>query len=149
MEGLDRTIIEGGDGFGGASMLAGGAGFVGGLVLGSLWNGGFGGCGYRNGANGAVSAIDTSAITDAINQVNNNVSNLAMQSSQQACSHNSNIVNAVTSAYTGLTANMNANNISNMQAAAGIKRGKKLLNGKLSKQDVIDIGAIGLSIMLS
>ncbi len=36
MEGLDRTIIEGGDGFGGASMLAGGAGFVGGLVLGSL-----------------------------------------------------------------------------------------------------------------
>lgn len=40
MEGLDRTIIEGGDGFGGASMLAGGAGFVGGLVLGSLWNGG-------------------------------------------------------------------------------------------------------------
>lgn len=32
---------------------------------------------------------------------------------------------------------------------AGIKRGKKLLNGKLSKQDVIDIGAIGLSIMLS
>lgn len=96
MEGLDRTIIEGGDGFGGASMLAGGAGFVGGLVLGSLWNGGFGGCGYRNGANGVVSAIDTSAITDAINQVNNNVSNLAMQSSQQACSHNSNIVNAVT-----------------------------------------------------
>ena len=51
MEGLDRTIIEGGDGFGGASMLAGGAGFVGGLVLGSLWNGGFGGCGYRNGVN--------------------------------------------------------------------------------------------------
>lgn len=41
MEGLDRTIIEGGDGFGGASMLAGGAGFVGGLVLGSLWNGGY------------------------------------------------------------------------------------------------------------
>lgn len=65
-------------------MLAGGAGFVGGLVLGSLWNGGFGGCGYRNGANGVISAIDTSAITDAINQVNNNVSNLAMQSSQQA-----------------------------------------------------------------
>lgn len=32
---------------------------------------------------------------------------------------------------------------------AGNKRGKKLLNGKLSKQDVIDIGAIGLSIMLS
>ena len=32
---------------------------------------------------------------------------------------------------------------------AGIKRGKKLLNGKLSKQDVIDIGAIGLTIMLS
>lgn len=57
MEGLDRTIIESGDGFGGASMLAGGAGFVGGLVLGSLWNGGFGGCGYRNGANGVVSAI--------------------------------------------------------------------------------------------
>lgn len=25
MEGLDRTIIEGGDGFGGASMLVGGA----------------------------------------------------------------------------------------------------------------------------
>lgn len=43
MEGLDRTIIEGGDGFGGASMLAGGAGFVGGLVLGSLWNGGING----------------------------------------------------------------------------------------------------------
>lgn len=33
--------------------------------------------------------------------------------------------------------------------AAGIKRGKKLLNGKLSKQDVIDIGAIGLTIMIS
>ena len=33
--------------------------------------------------------------------------------------------------------------------AAGIKRGKKLLNGKLSKQDIIDIGAIGLTIMIS
>lgn len=33
MEGLDRTIIEGGDGFGGASMLAGGAGFVGALDI--------------------------------------------------------------------------------------------------------------------
>lgn len=32
---------------------------------------------------------------------------------------------------------------------AGIKRGKKLLNGKLNKQDVIDIGAIGLTIMIS
>ena len=32
---------------------------------------------------------------------------------------------------------------------AGIKRGKKLLNGKLSKQDVIDIGAIGLTIVIS
>lgn len=32
---------------------------------------------------------------------------------------------------------------------AGIKRGKKLLNGKLSKQDVIDIGAIGLTIIIS
>ena len=32
---------------------------------------------------------------------------------------------------------------------AGIKRGKKLLNGNLSKQDVIDIGAIGLTIIIS
>lgn len=36
-----------------------------------------------------------------------------------------------------------------MLVTAGIKRGKKLLNGKLSKQDVIDIGAIGLTIMIS
>ena len=34
MEGLDRTIIEGGDGFGGASMLAGGAGLQGALCQG-------------------------------------------------------------------------------------------------------------------
>ena len=39
MEGLDRTIIEGGDGFGGASMLAGGAGFVSGLDNGNRGTG--------------------------------------------------------------------------------------------------------------
>lgn len=35
----EGTSIDMGDGFGGMSLLSGGAGFVGGLVLGSLWNG--------------------------------------------------------------------------------------------------------------
>ena len=35
----EGTMIDMGDGFGGMSLLSGGAGFVGGLVLGSLWNG--------------------------------------------------------------------------------------------------------------
>ena len=35
---MEKTMIDN-DGFGGMTTLAGGAGFVEGLVLGSLWNG--------------------------------------------------------------------------------------------------------------
>ena len=57
----EGTMIDMGDGFGGMSLLSGGAGFVGGLVLGSLWNGngpwggrGNAGVGYDTGAINAI-----------------------------------------------------------------------------------------------
>lgn len=76
----EGTSIDMGDGFGGMSLLSGGAGFVGGLVLGSLWNG--------NGPWGGRGN------------------------------------------------------------AAAVKRGTKLLNGKITEQDIVDIGAIGLALIL-
>lgn len=79
----EGTMIDMGDGFGGMSILSGGAGFVGGLVLGSH-------------------ALD---LTD--------------------------------SRYTDI-----------QMINTAVNRGTKLLNGKITKQDIVDIGAIGLALIL-
>lgn len=65
----EGTSIDMGDGFGGMSLLSGGAGFVGGLVLGSLWNGN----GPWGGRGNAGVGYDTGAINSA------NVSNIQAQ----------------------------------------------------------------------
>ena len=54
----EGTSIDMGDGFGGMSLLSGGAGFVGGLVLGSLWNGN----GPWGGRGNTAAGYDTGAI---------------------------------------------------------------------------------------
>ena len=82
----EGTMIDMGDGFGGMSLLSGGAGFVGGLVLGSLWNGN----GPWGGRGNAAAGYDTGAI-NAIQgqlsalqgQVSNADRDLLLQTSNQ------------------------------------------------------------------
>lgn len=66
---MEKTMIDN-DGFGGMTTLAGGAGFVGGLVLGSLWNGWNGNNRNGNcGGCGCNQAIDTASINSSISRV--------------------------------------------------------------------------------
>ena len=89
-------IVEGNGGFGGAGAGMG-AGFIGGLVLGSLWNGGgFGGWGNRGA--GQVGADVT--LQSAIQNVGNQVQQNAISQLQSAA---------------GITAGINANTVANLQ----------------------------------
>lgn len=120
---MEKTMIDN-DGFGGMSTLAGGAGFVGGLVLGSLWNNnGFGGR-WNNGGNcccGASQAIDTASINASINSVGEQLNNLGMQNMQQTCNTNMNLINAVTNAHNSINNTLNQNNLANTQGFAGVQ----------------------------
>ena len=82
----EGTSIDMGDGFGGMSLLSGGAGFVGGLVLGSLWNGNGPWGGRGNAAvgydTGAINAIQAQVST-LQGQVANADRDLLLQTSNQ------------------------------------------------------------------
>lgn len=118
---MEKTMIDN-DGFGGMSTLAGGAGFVGGLVLGSLWNNGFGGR-WNNGGNccGTNQAVDTASINASINSVGEQLNNLGMQNMQQICNTNMNLVNAVTNAHNSINNTLHQNNLANSQGFAGVQ----------------------------
>ena len=124
----EGTMIDMGDGFGGMSLLSGGAGFVGGLVLGSLWNGngpwggrGNAGVGYDTGAINAIQG-QLSALQG---QVSNADRDLLLQTSNQN-QFTGNLINATGDAITNAvnSANVaniqaqNAANVSNLQARA-------------------------------
>ncbi len=120
---MEKTMIDN-DGFGGMTTLAGGAGFVGGLVLGSLWNGWNGNGNNRNGNCGGCGcnqAIDTASINSSISRVGDQVSNLGMQNLQQTCNTNMNLVNAVTNAHNSINNTLNQNNLANTQGFAGVQ----------------------------
>ena len=121
-------MIDMGDGFGGMSLLSGGAGFVGGLVLGSLWNGngpwggrGNAGVGYDTGAINAIQG-QMSALQG---QVANADRDLLLQTSNQnqftgnlINSTGDAITNAINSANVANIQAQNAANVSNLQARA-------------------------------
>ena len=119
---MEKTMIDN-DGFGGMSTLAGGAGFVGGLVLGSLWNNNGLGGRWNNGGNccGTNQAIDTASINASINSVGEQLNNLGMQNLQQTCNTNMNLVNAVTNAHNSINNTLNQNNLANTQGFAGVQ----------------------------
>ena len=96
------TIVEGNNGFGGAGM---GAGFIGGLVLGSIWNGGFGGWGgNRAGQVGADVALQNS-----IQNVGNQVQGAALSQLQSANQLGLQVANSV-----------NANTVAQLQGNAAL-----------------------------
>ena len=110
------TIIETGNGynpmmngFGGYGM---GSGFIGGLILGSLWNGN----GFGFGGNGRGQAVADVSLANAIEHVSDQVNQgtiSQLQSSQ-------NIQNAINA---GTMAGMNANNASTMAINNAIQQG--------------------------
>lgn len=115
----EGTMIDMGDGFGGMSLLSGGAGFVGGLVLGSLWNGN----GPWGGRGNAVAGYDTGAI-NAIQaqvstlqgQVANADRDLLLQTSNQN-QFTGNLINSTGDAITNAINSANVNNIQAQNAA--------------------------------
>ena len=109
----EGTMIDMGDGFGGMSLLSGGAGFVGGLVLGSLWNG--------NGPWGGRGNAGVGYDTGAINAIQGQMSALQNQNQFTGNLINSTgdaITNAVNSANVANIQAQNAANVSNLQARA-------------------------------
>ena len=111
----EGTSIDMGDGFGGMSLLSGGAGFVGGLVLGSLWNGNGPWGGRGNAAagydTGAINAIQTQVST-LQGQVANANRDLLLQTANQD-QFMGNLINATGDAITNA---INSANVSNIQA---------------------------------
>ena len=92
---VSLPVLE--NGFGGAGM---GAGFIGGLVLGSIWNGGWGGWGGNG--RGAMQAGADVALASAIDNVGNAVNQgtisqlqSANQLGLQVANANAGVVNAI------------------------------------------------------
>lgn len=106
------TIVEGNNGFGGAGL---GAGFIGGLVLGSIWNGnGFGGWGGNRGQVGADVAL-----AGSIQNVGNQVQSAALSQLQSAA---------------GVTGAVTQNTIANLQGDAAIGQQICCATGRLSQE---------------
>lgn len=102
------TVME--NGFGGAGL---GAGFIGGLVLGSIWNGnGFGGWGGNRGTN----AVADVGLANAIEHVGDAVTNGTISGLQSTNGLSSQMYN--TSA--AITAAMNQNTIAGLQGNAAL-----------------------------
>lgn len=117
----DTVALPMGDGFGGLTGGAGmGAGFIGGLVLGSLWNGnGFGGWGNRG--NAPMAAADMASninLASAVEHVSDQVTqgNLSQLQSAQG------ITNAINAAQMALNNGVNQNTISQLQGDANLSQ---------------------------
>ena len=113
------------NGFGGAGM---GAGFIGGLVLGSIWNGGWGGWG--NNGRGAMQAGADVALANAVEHVGDQVNQgtisqlqSANQLGLQIANSNANTVGAV-----------NQNTIAGMQGTAQLAQQMCCSTGRLSQE---------------
>ena len=108
------TVVENG-GYGGFGGMGLGTGFIGGLVLGSIWNGGFGGWG--NNRNGQIGA--DVMLQNGIQNLNNQVQNGVVSQLQSAA---------------GITAAVNQNTLSTLQGDAGIAQQVCNLTGRLSQE---------------
>ena len=108
----DTTMVPvmDGSGFGGFNGAGLGAGFIGGLVLGSIWNGGFGGWGGRGMAPGQ--AVADTTLANAIEHVSDQVSQGNLSQVQSANALGLQIANAAA----GVTAGINANTVASMQS---------------------------------
>lgn len=118
------TIVEGNQGFGGMGL---GAGFIGGLVLGSLWNGNGFGFGGNRGQVGADLALQS-----GIQNLNNQVQNAALSQLQSAA---------------GITAGINANTVSQLQSQNAMQQQMCCCCNNLSRE--IDSTGDGITAALT
>lgn len=121
MESVMPTVVDT-NGFGGAGM---GAGFIGGLVLGSLWNGN--GFGFGNGRGGAVADV---GLANAIEHVSDQVNQGTISQLQGAGSINNTINQNARDAQAGL----NAVNVTSLQNTQQITNALCNVNQNITNQ---------------
>lgn len=121
MESVMPTVVDT-NGFGGAGM---GAGFIGGLVLGSLWNGN--GFGFSNGRGGAVADV---GLANAIEHVSDQVNQGTISQLQSAGSINNTINQNARDAQAGL----NAVNVTSLQNTQQITNALCNVNQNITNQ---------------
>lgn len=115
------TDINLGDGgvLGGNSTLGAGIGGFIGSWFGNMWNGGIGNRCYGNGLGTvgvmAQNGFDTSMLHDDNMAIQNQLENIGARQTDANYRVNMNLSNGISSAYTGLTNTLNANNVANMQ----------------------------------
>ena len=111
----DTPMIIDGNGFGGMGSGAGmGAGFIGGLVLGSLWNGN--GFGWGGGNRGT--AVADATLANAVEHVSDQVNQGTLSSLQSANALGMQIAGAAA----GVTAGINANTITGLQSQNALQQ---------------------------
>jgi len=121
---MSLPVIEG-NGFGGANM---GAGFIGGLVLGSLWNGnGFGWGGNRSG-------VADASLANAIEHVSDQVNQGTISALQQSANSNMFMGNLVNSTGDAITGAINQGTISGLQSTANISEKLCCINNNITSQ---------------
>ena len=129
------TVLDTNGGFGGANM---GAGFIGGLVLGSIWNGnGFGFGGNGRGVNAVADVGLANAIEHVSDQVNQGtISQLQSASQQQLATMGvgANVANAISSATRDTQAGINAVNVTSLQNTQQISNALCNVNQNITNQ---------------
>ena len=116
------TIVSDNNGFGGAPM---GAGFIGGLVLGSLWNGN--GFGWGNNRGGAVA---DATLANAIEHVSDQVNQGTISQLQSSATTNM----AIAGSGANLTNAINGVNISSLQNTQQISNALCNVNQNITNQ---------------
>ena len=131
------TVVEGHNGFGGMGM---GAGFIGGLVLGSLWSGnGFGGFGGNRGAQVGADLAMQNGIQNLSNQAQANAIS-QLQSANQ-------IGMQIAGAAANTVAGINANTVSALQSQNAMQQQMCCCCNNLSKE--IDATGDGITAALT
>lgn len=125
------TVLDTNNGFGGM-----GAGFIGGLVLGSIWNGnGFGFGGNRGGAVadvGLANAIEH--VSDQVNQGTISQLQSASQNQLATMGASANVASAIQSTARDTQASINAVNISSLQNTQQISNALCNVNQNITNQ---------------
>ena len=127
-------VVSDNNGFGGANM---GAGFIGGLVLGSLWNGGFGFGGNSRGVNAVADVGLANAIEHVSDQVNQGtISQLQSASQQQLATMgaSANISNSIGSNARDTQAAINAVNVTSLQNTQQLSNALCNVNQNITNQ---------------
>lgn len=128
-------VVSDNNGFGGANM---GAGFIGGLVLGSLWNGnGFGFGGNGRGVNAVADVGLANAIEHVSDQVNQGtISQLQSASQQQLATMgaSANIANSIGSNARDTQAAINAVNVTSLQNTQQLSNALCNVNQNITNQ---------------